>query len=260
MRFVHPEAGQVASRPAGWRGAVGGAHAALRSGRRAPMRRPVQPETVNAGRAPRGGCGETSQADAPAARSRPLRRPGGIGGHPYHGTGAAGAGEGRPGAPASTSASRTCEAGQADRSGARWVGRRSPGSRRLQPPARRQMEAERARRPHGLVERLLARGPRGVQHDQRRRVGVGHEPALHQLARARDSRPVDARGGRALAVGAQGVELELGGEVVQPVAGAVVLAAGKELRPAPPPPAARTGSIRGSTISSSPPSPCTSRT
>ncbi len=78
----------------------------------------------------------------------------------------------------------------------------------------RQVQAQGRRRPHGHVQRLLRRRLRSVQHHQRRRVAVGREPALEHLPAARHGRPVDPRGWRALAVGPQPVEVQLGGGAV----------------------------------------------
>ena len=63
----------------------------------------------------------------------------------------------------------------------------------------------------GGVERLGRLRRARVEHDQRPRVGLGDQLALHQPGAAGEGRPVDARGGRALAVRAQAVDLGLGG-------------------------------------------------
>ena len=238
-----------------------GAHAALRSGRRAPRRRPVQPDTVNAARPPRGGWGETSQDEPPATRSRPLGGPEGSAVTHTSAPAAAGAGQGGPGSPGFDQRQADVRGGPGGEVGGQLGGAPVARQQEAATARAREVEADRARRAHGLVERLLARGPRGVQHDQRRRVGVGHEPALHQLARPGHRRPVDARGGRALAIGPQARPARAprrgrGAGTPAPWCSPP----GRALRPAPPPPAASTGSMRGSTISSSPPSPCTSRT
>ena len=89
--------------------------------------------------------------------------------------------------------------------------RRSPGSSSPQPPLAGEVHGQRGGGAHGGVERL-GRGRRArVEHDQRPRVGLGDQLALHQPGAARDARPVDARRGRALAVRAQAVDLGLGG-------------------------------------------------
>ena len=70
-----------------------------------------------------------------------------------------------------------------------------------------------------LVEGLLVRGSGRVHHDQRRRVELGDQAALEHLAVASHGRPVDPRGGRALPVRAQAVDLELRRGGVQPPPG-----------------------------------------
>ena len=144
-------------------------------------------------------------------------------------------------APAARAAAATSAARGRPRSA-----RRSPGRSSEQPPGAREVHGERRGGAHGGVERLLARRPARVQHHQRARVGVGDQPPLHHLAAAGDGRPVDARRGRALAVGAQRVELELGaldGER-RPVGLDAGAAAGRARPPA------SSGSIRGSTSTS----------
>ena len=76
--------------------------------------------------------------------------------------------------------------------------------------------AQRCGGPHRLVQGLLVRGAGRVHHDQRGGVELRDEAALQHLAVARNGRPVDARGGRALPVCAQPVDLELGGGGVEP--------------------------------------------
>ena len=120
-------------------------------------------------------------------------------------------------APSSTSARRTCRCGQPVSVGSSAVGRRSPGSRSAQPPAwpgRRTATRRRARRRRGP----RAAGRARVEHDQRARIAVGAQAALHELAAAGQARPVDPRRGRALAVGAQAVEVDLGGHRRAPAA------------------------------------------
>ena len=110
----------------------------------------------------------------------------------------------------------------------------APGARRATPP------------PDRHVQRLLRRRPRRVQHHQGRRVAVCGEPALEHLAAARHRRPVDARCRRALAVGAQPVQVQLGRGAVHPAAqrrtATAVGVRAATRRPAgalPPPPARR---------------------
>ena len=89
------------------------------------------------------------------------------------------------------------------------VGRRSPGKSTAQPPASARCEQSEAAARTDRVERLLGPRQRRVDRNQRRRVGAGDQPALDQLAGSRHGRPVDSRGGAALAIGAQAVDLEL---------------------------------------------------
>jgi hypothetical protein len=81
-----------------------------------------------------------------------------------------------------------------------------------------QVHAQRRGGAHGRVEVLLARGPAGVEDDERARVAVGAQPALHELAAARQSRPEDARRRGAGPVGPQAVEVDLGGDRRAPTA------------------------------------------
>src|SRR5215211_80801 len=88
-----------------------------------------------------------------------------------------------------------------------------------------QPDAQRPRRSHRLVQRLLARRGGRVEKDERRRVELSDEPALEHLAATGDGRPVDARGGGAVPVGAQAVDLELGSGGVELAPGEPMLGA-----------------------------------
>ena len=81
-----------------------------------------------------------------------------------------------------------------------------------------QVHAQRRRGAHGGVEVLLARGPARVEDDERARVAVGAQPALHELAAAGEPGPEDARRRRAGPVGPQAVEVDLGGDRRAPAA------------------------------------------
>ena len=77
-------------------------------------------------------------------------------------------------------------------------GARSPGSSSAQPPAARQVHAERGRGAHRPVERLRLAGRAASSTTSGRESGAADQPALEQLAAAGHRRPVDARGGAAL--------------------------------------------------------------
>ena len=147
-------------------------------------------------------------------------------------------------AASSISASRTCACGQASRSGSIVTARRSPGSSSPQPVLRAKWTVSEAAARTLASSASCEAGRARVEHDERPRVGLGDQLALHQPGAARDGRPVDARRGRALAVLAQAVDLGLGRGDQR---GARVRAR----RPSPPPAVARTGSTRGSTSTSS---------
>ena len=111
----------------------------------------------------------------------------------------------------SSSARRTCACGQAEQVG--LDRRRAAVARQQQRAAgwRGEVHGQRRGGAHRGVERLLRRRRARVEDDQRARVGLGDQLALHQPGAAGERRPVDARGGRALAVLAQAVDLGLGG-------------------------------------------------
>ena len=111
----------------------------------------------------------------------------------------------------SSSASRTCAAGQASRSGLDDRARAGRRAAAAPQPVRRAKctVSEAAARTAASSASCDGRRAR-VEHDERPRVGLGDQLALHQPGAAREGRPVDARGGRALAVLAQAVELGLG--------------------------------------------------
>ena len=75
-----------------------------------------------------------------------------------------------------------------------------------------QVHAQRGGGAHGRIEVLRARRVAGIEDDERARVAVGAQPALHELAAARQPLPEDARRRRAGPVGAQAVEIDLGGD------------------------------------------------
>ena len=129
---------------------------------------------------------------------------------------------------------RAAAAGQrAERRAHRALDQRQPRMR-VRPAAQRRLEDHRAtlagqqqcaaagaREVHGQrgggadrgVEVLLDRGAARVQQDERPRVGLGAQAALHHPRAARHRRPEDPRRGRALAQLAQAVEVDLGGDV-----------------------------------------------
>ena len=98
------------------------------------------------------------------------------------------------------------------------IGRRSPGRRIAQPPWRASQTHSDAAARTALSSASSLAGRRRVEHDQRGGVELGDQPPLEHLAAAGHRRPVDARGGRALAVRSQPVDLELGGRRVEPPA------------------------------------------
>ena len=204
-----------------------------RTARRTPRQRRRRDHDARAG-------GQRSSARGGAREPRPVTQ---ITAPPRGpSTDAGGAG------PLSTSASRACTPAQPARSWPISIGRRSPGSRIAQPPARAEVDAQRRRRAHRHVEPLLARGRGRVEHDQRSGVELGDQPALEHLAAPRHRRPVDARRRRALAVRPQAVDLELGERGVEAPpqhagvdAGAAAVARARRRRrraPSPAPPAA----------------------
>ena len=142
------------------------------------------------------------------------------------------------------------------------TGRRSPGSRIAQPLARARWTHSDARGAHRHVERLRARGRRGVEHHQRRRVELRHEPALEHLAAAGHGRPVDARG-RASPRGRRAARRSRARRSTassrRPGAARARRRSRRAPAPAPPPPGAITGSTRGSTSTSPSRSPTSSR-
>ena len=111
----------------------------------------------------------------------------------------------------SSSASRTCAAGQASRSFSITCARRSPGSSSEQPLRRAKCTVSEAAARTAPSSASCEAGRARVEHHERPRVGLRDQLALHQPVAAGERRPVDARGGRAGPVLAQAVELGLGG-------------------------------------------------
>ena len=82
-----------------------------------------------------------------------------------------------------------------------------PGSSSAQPPSRRRCTHSDAAARSARSSASSLPGGRGSTHDQRQPIGIGDQPALHQPSGLGHRRPVDARGGRAGAVGADRVDL-----------------------------------------------------
>ena len=177
-----------------------------------PPTKPWQPATCSTGRRPAIAPGIDEQAARPAsgrarAAARSTTRAATYTTRPRRFWAEASAGP----VCSSISARRTCACGQPSRSGSTTVARRSPGSSSAQPRRRAKCTAERGGGADRRVERLGRGGRARVEHDERARVGLRDQLALHQPRAARHARPVDAGGGRALDVLAQAVDLRLGG-------------------------------------------------